>query len=409
MTSRAPWVRFVAVANPSKHEPGTQAIHADDAARGGAVVAPISQATTYAQPTDAAFVDAATRSFSDDFYVRYGTPNHTQVAEVVAALEGADRALVTAGGMGAISTIALALLKAGDHVVAQRSIYPGTTALVSTVLERFGVASTTVDLEDLDALEGALRDETAMVFVETPSNPFLGIVDVGAVAHLAHRRGAVVVVDNTLATPINQRPLELGADLVWHSATKYLGGHSDLSAGVVAGRTDVIEEVWRTHLVVGAVLGPFDAWLLLRGLRTLDVRVARHNDNALALARALEAHEAVTAVHYPGLATHPRHELAAAQMRGFGGLLSFEVAGGAAAADRVLDGLTLSKRAASLGSVHTLGTRPAAMWGDARNYDAVARRHRPARAHPARRRHRVDGRPRGRRHLVARPRGRGAR
>jgi methionine-gamma-lyase len=359
------------VANPSKHEPGTQAIHADDAARGGAVVAPINQATTFAQPTDAAFVNAATRSFSDDFYVRYGTPNHTQVAEVVAALEGADRALVTAGGMGAISTIALALLRAGDHVVVQQSIYPGTTALVTTVLERFGVASTTVDLEDLDALEGALRDETAMVFVETPSNPFLGVVDVGAVAHLSHRRGAIVVVDNTLATPINQRPLELGADLVWHSATKYLGGHSDVSAGVVAGRTDVVEEVWRTHLVVGAVLGPFDAWLLLRGLRTLDVRVARHNDNALTLARALEAHEAVTAVHYPGLASHPRHELAAAQMRGFGGLLSFEVAGGAPAADRVLDGLTLSTRAASLGSVHTLGTRPAAMWSDARNYDAA--------------------------------------
>jgi len=357
------------VANPSKYQPGTQAIHADDAARGGAVVAPISQATTFAHPTDAAFVDAATRSFSDDFYVRYGTPNHTQVAEVVAALEGADRALVTAGGMGAISTIALALLKAGDHVVAQRSIYPGTTALVASVLERFSVTSTTVDLEDLDALDAALCDETAMVLVETPSNPFLGVVDVGAVAHLAHRRGAIVVVDNTLATPINQRPLELGADLVWHSATKYLGGHSDVSAGVVAGRTDVIEEVWRTHLVVGAVLGPFDAWLLLRGLRTLDVRVARHNENAAVLAAALEAHEAVTAVHYPGLASHPRHELAVAQMRGFGGLLSFEVAGGAAAADRVLDGLTLSTRAASLGSVHTLGTRPAAMWGDARNYD----------------------------------------
>ena len=357
------------MASPSKHQPGTQAIHADDAARDGAVVAPIAQASTFAQRTDAEFVDAATRSFTDDFYVRYGTPNHTQVAEVVAALEGADRAMVTAGGMGAISTLALALLRAGDHVVAQRSIYPGTTALVGSVLERFGVTSSTLDLRDLDALEAALRDETALVLVETPSNPFLSIVDVAAVAHLAHRRGALVVVDNTLSTPINQRPLEFGADLVWHSATKYLGGHSDVSAGVVAGRTDVIEEIWRTHLVVGSVLGPFDAWLLLRGLRTLDVRVARHNENALALATVLEAHEAVAAVHYPGLASHPQHELAASQMRGFGGLLSFEVRGGAEAADRVLDHLSLSTRAASLGSVHTLGTRPAAMWGDARNYD----------------------------------------
>ena len=353
----------------SKHQPGTQAIHADDAARGGAVVAPIVQASTFAQPSDAEFVDAARRAFTDDFYVRYGTPNHTQVAEVVAALEGADRAMVTAAGMGAISTLALSLLTAGDHVVVQRSIYPGTTALVGTVLERFGVASSTVDLRDLDALEAALRDETALVLAETPSNPFLGVVDVGAVAHLAHRRGALLVVDNTLATPINQRPLELGADLVWHSATKYLGGHADVSAGVVAGRTDVIEGIWRTHLVLGSVLGPFDAWLLLRGLRTLDVRMARHNENALALAAALESHEAVAAVYYPGLASHPQHELAASQMRGFGGLLSFEVVGGADAADRVLDRLRLSARAASLGSVSSLATRPAAMWGDARNYD----------------------------------------
>jgi methionine-gamma-lyase len=358
--------------NSSKHEPGTQAIHADDASRGGAVVAPISQATTFASATDAAFLDAATRSFTDDFYIRYGTPNHTQVADVVAALEGADRALVTAGGMSAVTTVALALLTAGDHVIAQTSIYPGTTALVTTLLARFGVTATTLDLTDLAALEEALSVPTRLVFVETPSNPFLGVVDVAAVSHLAHRHGATVLVDNTIATPINQRPLELGADLVWHSATKYLGGHSDVSAGVVAGRTDVIEEIWRTHLVVGSVLGPFDAWLLLRGLRTLDVRMARHNDNATALAQLLVDHDLVGAVHYPGLEGHPQHELAASQMSGFGGLLSFEVLGGAAAADRLLDALTLSTRAASLGSVNTLGTRPAAMWGDTRNYDAAA-------------------------------------
>ncbi|HUD69265.1 MAG TPA: PLP-dependent aspartate aminotransferase family protein [Acidimicrobiales bacterium] len=358
--------------NSSKHEPGTQAIHADDASRGGAVVAPISQATTFAAATDAAFLDAATRSFTDDFYIRYGTPNHTQVADVVAALEGADRALVTAGGMGAVSTVALALLTAGDHVVAQTSIYPGTTTLVGTLLARFGVSSTTIDLTDLVALEDALSVPTRLVFVETPSNPFLGVVDVAAVSHLAHRHGATVLVDNTIATPINQRPLELGADLVWHSATKYLGGHSDVSAGVVAGHTDVIEEIWRTHLVVGSVLGPFDAWLLLRGLRTLDVRMARHNDNATALAQLLSDHDLVGTVYYPGLKDHPQHELAASQMSGFGGLLSFEMRGGAPAADRLLDSLTLSTRAASLGSVFTLGTRPAVMWGDTRNYDASA-------------------------------------
>jgi methionine-gamma-lyase len=358
--------------NSSKHEPGTQAIHADDASRQGALVAPISQATTFAAATDAAFLDAATKSFTDDFYIRYGTPNHTQVADVVAALEGADRALVTAGGMGAVTTVALALLKAGDHVVAQTSIYPGTTALVATLLARFGVTATTIDLTDLAGLDDALSTPTRLVLVETPSNPFLDVVDVAAVSHLAHQHGATVLVDNTIATPINQRPLELGADLVWHSATKYLGGHSDLSAGVVAGHSDVIEEIWRTHLVVGSVLGPFDAWLLLRGLRTLDVRMARHNDNATALARLLCDHDLVGPVYYPGLSDHPQHELAASQMSGFGGLLSFEMRGGAAAADRLLDSLTLSTRAASLGSVHTLGTRPAVMWGDTRNYAATA-------------------------------------
>lgn len=350
------------MARPPAHEPGTVVVHADDVARAGAVVAPIHQASTFAATSSEAFLDSATRAFADDFYIRYGTPNHTQVADVVAALEGADRAVVTAGGMGAVSTLALALLRAGDHVVIQSGVYPGTASLVATVLSRFGVDATTVDDPTPEAFEAALSSRTRLVFIETPSNPLMGIVDVAAVAEVAHRAGAVLVVDNTLATPINQRPLALGADLVWHSATKYLGGHSDVSAGVVAGAEVLIEEIWRTHLVVGAVLGPFDAWLLLRGLRTLDVRMARHNDNAMAIAGFLSSHPMVDRVYYPGLASHPDHALAATQMDGFGGLLSFEVHGGAAAADRVLDALALSVRAASLGSVHTLGTRPAAMW-----------------------------------------------
>jgi len=304
------------MARAPKHEPGTQAIHADDASRGGSLVAPITQASTFAADTDEAFVHEATRSFADSFYIRYGTPNHTQVADVVAALEGADRALVTAGGMGAITTIALSLLSAGDHVVAQRAMYPGTTELVGTVLPRFGVETTTLELTDVAEFERALRPSTRLVLVETPSNPMLGLIDVASVSQVAHRHGVTVVVDNTIATPINQRPLELGADLVWQSGTKYLGGHSDVSAGVIAGRTDLIETVWRTHLVAGSVLGPFDAWLLLRGLRTLDVRMARHNDSAMAIATALEAHGAVTAVHYPGLSSHPQHELARSRRRG---------------------------------------------------------------------------------------------
>ena len=354
------------VPRTSKHEPGTMAIHADDAARDGAVVAPITQATTFAAASDEAFLETATRTFTDDFYVRYGTPNHTQVADVVAALEGADAAIVTASGMGAITTIALALLRAGDHVVVQDSIYPGTTALVATLLDRFGVTATTADLTDPTAAAAALAQPCALVLAETPSNPYLGIVDVTRVAHLAHACGALLVVDSTIATPINQRPLELGADLVWHSATKYLGGHSDVSAGVVAGRTDLIETVWRTHLVAGAVLGPFDAWLLLRGLRTLELRMARHNASAMALATLLEHHPAVARVHYPGLGSHP------ARPRGrpdAGVRRPAQLRGGRRGAGRRRGPRRPDARhaAASLGSVHTLATRPAAMWGDPRN------------------------------------------
>lgn len=340
--------------------------HADAGSRGGAVVPPIVQAATFTASSAGEFADLATRAFADEFYLRYGNPNHTQVADVVAALEGAERAMVTASGMGAVSTLALALLEAGDHVVVQRSVYPGTTTLATDLLARFGVRADIVAPDAPDELEGALRPETRLVFVETPSNPLLGVTDLRAFAECAHRAGALLVADNTVATPINQRPLLWGADLVWHSATKYLAGHSDVAAGVIAGPDALVERIWRTHLTLGSVLGPFDAWLLLRGLRTLEVRVARHNENGAALAAFLEGHAEVSAVHYPGLATHPQHELARRQMSGFGGLVSFVVRGGPDRAERLLDALRLTARAASLGSVHSLATRPAAMWSGRR-------------------------------------------
>ncbi|MHB2029673.1 MAG: trans-sulfuration enzyme family protein, partial [Acidimicrobiales bacterium] len=300
--------------------------------------------------------------FSDEFYVRYGNPNHTQVAVIVASLEGAQRAIVTASGMGAIATLALALLKAGDHVVVQRSVYPGTTTLTTDLLARFGVNADLVDQDSPDDLASLMRPSTRLVFVESPSNPLLGVTDLRRFVDIVHASGALLVCDNTVATPLNQRPLTLGADLVWHSATKYLAGHSDVSAGVVAGSDDLVERIWRTHLLVGSVLGPFDAWLLLRGLRTLDVRMARHNENGDAVARFLAGHPEVTAVHYPGLTSNPHYELATSQMTGFSGLVSFVVRGGRQRADRLLDALRLTSRAASLGSVHSLATRPAAMW-----------------------------------------------
>ncbi|MGH3731831.1 MAG: trans-sulfuration enzyme family protein [Acidimicrobiales bacterium] len=342
--------------------PGTIAVHGDSEARGGAAVAPIYQAVTFAAGTDEEFLTAANRDFSDAFYTRYGNPNHSQVGELVGELEGTERAIVTASGMGALSTLALSLLSQGDHVVLQRTTYPGTAGLATDLLRRFGVTSSVFAQGDLDSFVAALRPETRLVLLESPSNPLLDLTDIRRCARLAHDAGALVAVDNTVATPINQRPHSLGADLVWHSATKYLSGHSDVSAGVIAGPNELIEQIWRTHLAVGSVLGPFDAWLLLRGLRTLDVRMQRHNDNAMALARMLSEHAQVESVFYPGLPSHPQSPLAREQMTGFGGLLSFSPSGGPKRSELIIDNLRLSVRAASLGSVHTITTRPSAMW-----------------------------------------------
>jgi methionine-gamma-lyase len=352
------------VNDPHIDQPGTIALNGDHESRDGAVVAPIYQATTFAATSNDEFIEVANRDFTDTFYTRYGNPNHSQVGEVVARLEGTERAIVTASGMGALSTMALSLLTQGDHVVLQRTSYPGTTGFITGLLEKFGVTSSVFEQGSPDDLATALRPGTKLVFLESPSNPFLTLTDIRRCADLAHEHDALVVVDNTVATPINQRPYSLGADLVWHSATKYLSGHSDVSAGVIAGSNDLIDQVWRTHLAVGSVLGPFDAWLLLRGIRTLDVRMQRHNDNAMALAAMLFDHAQVDHVYYPGLSAHPQRELAQSQMSGFSGLLSFAPSGGAERAEKILDALRLTTRAASLGSVHSIATRPAAMWSN---------------------------------------------
>ncbi|MEU6077216.1 PLP-dependent aspartate aminotransferase family protein [Micromonospora sp. NPDC047074] len=341
---------------------GTIAVHGDDGlSPRGSVSPPIVQSATFSAESDEQFAAVATETRGNAFYTRYGNPNHAQVAAVVAELEGVEAGMVTASGMGAISTIALALLAAGDHVIVQRSTYGGTTSLVTGLLARFGVDFTQVDQTDTDAFVRALRPRTRLVLVETPSNPLLELTDLAAVVGLAHANGALVAVDNTFATPVNQRPADFGADLVWHSGTKYLGGHSDVSAGVVVGSAELVDRVWRTAIVTGSTLGPIDAWLLLRGIRTLSLRVDRHNANALALARAVEGHPAVRRVRYPGLATHPQHALAARQMTGFGGVLGVELRDGRAAAG-LLANLRLAKRAASLGSVSTLVVHPRSMW-----------------------------------------------
>ncbi len=297
-----------------------------------------------------------------DFYTRFGNPNHAQVAAVVAELENTEAAMVTASGMAALTTAVLALVSAGDHVIGQRSTYGGTASVLLNLLPRLGVTTTLVDQTDPEAFAKALTPRTRLILVETPSNPLLQITDLRAVAELARAHGVLTMADNTFATPLNQRPVDFGIDLVWHSATKYLNGHSDVSAGVLAGPAEILDRIWDVGLLTGATLGPIDAWLLLRGMRTLPLRMPRHNANGLALAEALAAHPAVTTVHYPGLATHPQHKLAVDQLSGFGGVLGVEFAGGFAMADAFLGRLRYPRRSAGLGGVESLAVHPASMW-----------------------------------------------
>jgi methionine-gamma-lyase len=329
-----------------------------------AVSPPIWQTTTFLAESSEHFAALAKSVKPTEYYSRYGNPTHEQVEAVMAALEGAEAALVTASGMGAICTSVMSLLDRGDHVVAQRNLYANTAALLEDVLPRWGIECTFVDQTNAERWAEALRPNTKLIYAETPANPLMRLTDLQAVAALGKTRGITTIVDNTFATPINQRPLQYGIDVVVHSATKYLGGHSDVTAGVIIGSPAFIERAWRSHIVMGAALGPFDAWLLLRGLRTLGLRVERHNQNALKLARFFESHPKIERVNYPGLESHPQHELAREQMSGFTGMMSVELRGGYETAARFIASLKLGSYAASLGGFETLLVHPAAMWGD---------------------------------------------
>jgi methionine-gamma-lyase len=351
----------------------TRLIHADEPHRPAhALTPPIAQPTNAAIPTAEEFAEIATTALHPGMYNRHGNANHEQATAILAELEGAERGLLTSAGMGAATTAILTLLKAGDHVIGQRSIYAGVTSWMLNLLPRFGVETTIVDQTDATAFENAYKPNTTLVLLETPSNPRLEITDLNAVTAQAVRHGATTLCDNTFATPINQRPLDHGVDLVWHSATKYLGGHADLMAGAILGDEPTIERLWHTAQTAGAVLSPFNAWLLLRGLRTLELRVERHNHNAQALAEALHDHPRIAVVHYPGLRDHPGHATAARQMSGYGGVLSFELEDGYEAADRFISNLRLAKRAASLGHVASLVVHPAAMWSQSLTPEQLA-------------------------------------
>ena len=345
--------------------PQTKCIHtSQEFNRTSAINPPIWQTTTFRAESSEHFAGLAKSVKPSEYYSRYGNPTHEQVEAVMAALEGGEAALVTASGMGAICASVMSLLDRGDHVVAQRNLYAGTAALLEDVLPRWGIECTFVDQTNAERWAEALRPNTKLIYAETPANPLMGLTDLQAVAALGKTRGITTIVDNTFATPINQRPLEYGIDVVVHSATKYLGGHSDVTAGVIIGSPAFIERAWRFHIVMGAALGPFDAWLLLRGLRTLGLRVERQNQSAMKLANFFKSHPKIERVNYAGLESHPQHKLAQEQMTGFTGMMSVELRGGYEKADRFISSLKLGSYAASLGGFETLLVHPSAMWGD---------------------------------------------
>jgi cystathionine gamma-synthase len=332
----------------------TRAIHAGQApdAPYGSVNVPIYQTSTYAQPAV-----GAPKVWD---YARGGNPTREAFQQALASLEGGTRAFSFGSGMAAETTLLLTL-RPGDHVVLADDVYGGTYRLLTKVFEGWGLDSTTADLTDADALAAAIRPETRFVWVETPSNPLLKIVDIAAVSAIAHGAGARVVVDNTFATPALQRPLELGADVVVHSVTKYLGGHSDLIGGaVVTSHEDLIERLGFLTNAVGAVPGPMDCFLALRGLKTLAVRMRAHGEHAARVAEFLQAHPKVIRVHYPGLATHPGHDVASRQMSGYGGMISFTV-GSAEEALEVARRTEIFFLAESLGGVESLIEVPGPM------------------------------------------------
>ncbi|MGC3987155.1 MAG: aminotransferase class I/II-fold pyridoxal phosphate-dependent enzyme [Pseudorhodoferax sp.] len=337
-----------------------------------AVSAPIHYSATFKARDAADFAAMAGTPRHAGYYTRYGNPTHERAAAIVAALEGTQTALLTASGMGAISTTVLALVQAGDHVVAQTRHYMSTAKLFDEVLPRFGVTVSTVEQSDLAAIEAALRPETRLVLVETPANPTLVLTDLAGVAALARPRGILTIADNTFASPVNCKPHALGIDIVVHSATKALGGHHDLTAGAVCCSQALAERIWPMHITLGAVLSPMDAWLLLRGLRTLAVRMERINANALALATWLERQPQVERVHYPLLESHPQHALAQRQMAGGGPVVAFALKAGYAATSRFVASLQLATQAVSLGGVETLIVHAAAMWAGTMNEAQMA-------------------------------------
>jgi len=340
-----------------QHRQETEAVRggADLNKKDGPLSTPIYQTSTF-EVTDSQRQVEVTHT--DMFYTRYGNPTHTVAESAIAELEGTDAALLFASGMCAVTTTVLGLLKSGDHIVAQRDIYGGVTKFFTQWLPKLGIEVTLVDTNDYEQHMRAIRATTKMLYLESPTNPVARVIDLKKVAGIAKQHNLISMIDSTFATPINQRPAEYGIDLVMHSGTKYFGGHSDLIAGIVAGRQDLIDQIHETRTTLGGSMDPHAAWLLLRGIKTLAVRVQRQNENALKIAQFLAQHPKVRRVFYPFLEGNPQRALAMEQMSGGGGVLSFEVDGTGDDARRLAESLRLFTLAASLGGVDSLVTIP---------------------------------------------------
>ncbi len=294
-------------------------------------------------------------------YTRMGNPTTTALEQVLASLEGGDLAVAFSSGLAAISAAILAHCRAGDHVICSGAMYGPSVKIVNEILPRFGIASTVIDPTIPGAFESSIRPKTKAFLFETPANPTMAIVDIAETVRIAHARNVLVIVDNTFCSPYLQRPLELGADIVVHSGTKYLNGHADVICGFAVANETLAKPIWAYRKDMGACLSPFDSFLVLRGLRTLSLRMERHCSNAEAIVKMLQSHPAIDKVHYPGLSSHPGHEVACKQMHGFGGMVAFEMKGGYDAAVKMLNNLHVITLVISLGTVDTIISHPASM------------------------------------------------
>lgn len=339
----------------------TKSVHAgEDRLRyADSITTPIVQTSTFAFK-DTEEIEAYTKHGKARFeYGRYGNPTEQVAERRLAALEGAEDCVVFGSGMSAITTSILALVRSNDHIVITDDAYKKTLEFCSSYLQRFGVDCTIVPFGDYAGMEAAIRPNTRFIFSESPTNPYLNIFDLNRLREIARRHKVLTLIDSTFSSPVNQRPLEFGIDLVLQSCTKYLAGHNDILAGAVLGRKSLLEEIRALHKAIGGVIDPHCCYLLLRGLKTFPLRMAVHNESAMKIARFLESHPQVKRVYYPGLESHPHYEIAKAQMSGFGGVVTFDIKGTLASAKRFLDSLKLCYIAPSLGGVETLITHPA--------------------------------------------------